>query len=176
MKAIVDPTLPPNGGFYRPISNYTPEGCLVDPREPAACGARTDTCQRVADAIFGAMAQIVPERVMAGYNSHVQTAIFSGTDKTRNKFFVYPETLGGGFGARYNMDGIDGVHVHITNSSNLPVECMEIEYPVMVDCYTIRNDSGGAGKYRGGLGYRKDYHMIQKADFHSHGDRQIIPP
>jgi N-methylhydantoinase B len=176
LKSIIDPSLPPNGGFYRPITIYAPKGTLVNPKEPAACGARTDTCQRVADVIFGAMAQIVPKKVMAGCNSHVQTAVFSGFDEKRNKFFVYPETSGGGFGARYNKDGIDGVHVHITNSSNLPVECLETEYPIMVESYSIRNDSGGAGKFRGGLGYRKDYRIIQETEFHSHGDRQKLPP
>lgn len=176
MKAIVDPMLPPNGGFYRAIDVYAPEGTLVNPKVPGACGARTDCCQRVADVVFGAMAQIVPKQVMAGCNSAVTTVIFSGNDEKHDRFFVYPESLGGGFGARYNKDGLDGVHVHITNSSNLPVECMEAEYPIMVDRYEIRNDSGGAGEYRGGLGYCRDYRILQDTSFGSHGDRQKVAP
>ena len=176
MKAIIDPKLPPNGGFYRAIDIYAPEGTLVNPKVPGACGARTDACQRVADVVFGAMAQIVPKQVMAGCNSAVTTVVFSGNDEKNNRFFVYPESLGGGFGARYNKDGLDGVHVHITNSSNLPVECMEAEYPIMVDRYEIRNDSGGAGEYRGGLGYRRDYRILQDTVYGSHGDRQKLPP
>lgn len=176
IKATIDPTLPPNGGFYRPISIYAPKGTIVNPVPPASCGARTDTCQRIADVVFGIMAQIFPEKVMAGCNSAVTTVIFSGNDERTGRFFVYPESLGGGFGARYNKDGLDGVHVHITNSSNLPIECMESEYPIMVDRYEIRNDSGGAGKYRGGLGYRRDYRILQDTSFGSHGDRQKFPP
>nr|MBQ6241903.1 hydantoinase B/oxoprolinase family protein [Lachnospiraceae bacterium] len=176
MKAIVDPHLPPNGGFYRAIDVYAPPGTLVNPKVPGACGARTDACQRVADVVFGAMAQIVPKQVMAGCNSAVTTVIFSGNDVKNDRFFVYPESLGGGFGARYNKDGLDGVHVHITNSSNLPIECMEAEYPIMVDRYEIRNDSGGAGEFRGGLGYRRDYRILQDTVFGSHGDRQKVAP
>lgn len=176
LKTIVDPTLPPNGGFYRAIEVYAPEGTLVNPKVPGACGARTDSCQRVADVVFGAMAQVVPKQVMAGCNSAVTTVVFSGNDTKNDRFFVYPESLGGGFGARYNKDGLDGVHVHITNSSNLPIECMEAEYPIMVDRYELRNDSGGAGEYRGGLGYRRDYRILQNTVFGSHGDRQKIAP
>lgn len=176
LKSIIDPMLPPNGGFYRAISIYAPEGTLVNPKVPGACGARTDSCQRVADVVFGAMAQIVPKQTMAGCNSAVTTVIFSGDDKKNNRFFVYPESLGGGFGARYNKDGLDGVHVHITNSSNLPIECMEAEYPIMVDRYEIRNDTGGAGEFRGGLGYRRDYRILQDTVFGSHGDRQKLAP
>lgn len=176
LKTIVDPTLPPNGGFYRAIEVYAPEGTLVNPKVPGACGARTDSCQRVADVVFGAMAQVVPKQVMAGCNSAVTTVVFSGNDLKNDRFFVYPESLGGGFGARYNKDGLDGVHVHITNSSNLPIECMEAEYPIMVDRYELRNGSGGAGEYRGGLGYRRDYRILQDTVFSSHGDRQKIAP
>jgi len=176
MKSIVDPKLPPNGGFYRAIQIYAPQGTLVNPKVPGACGARTDACQRVADVVFGAMAQVVPKQVMAGCNSAVTTVIFSGNDTKNGRFFVYPESLGGGYGARYNKDGLDGVHVHITNSSNLPIECMEAEYPIMVERYEIRNDSGGAGEYRGGLGYRRDYRILQDTVFSSHGDRQKIAP
>lgn len=176
LKAIIDPDLPPNAGFYRPIEIYAPEGTLVNPVVPGACGARTDACQRVADVVFGAMAQVVPKQVMAGCNSAVTTVVFSGQDEKNGRFFVYPESLGGGLGARYNKDGLDGVHVHITNSSNLPIECMESEYPIMVDRYEIRNDSGGAGEFRGGLGYRRDYRILQDTSFGSHGDRQKTPP
>lgn len=176
MKSIIDPTLPPNGGFYRAISIDAPLGTLVNPKAPGACGARTDACQRVADVVFGAMAQVVPKQVMAGSNSAVTTVIFSGNDRKNDRFFVYPESLGGGYGARYNKDGLDGVHVHITNSSNLPIECMEAEYPIMVERYEIRNDSGGAGEYRGGLGYHRDYRILQDTVFSSHGDRQKTAP
>lgn len=177
LKAIIDPELPPNGGFYRAISIYAPKGCILNPIPPAAVGGRTDTCQRVADVIFGALAPVVPTRIMAGCNSAVTVPVISGPNKKNGQYFVNPESLGGGFGARYNKDGLDGVHVHITNSSNLPAECLEQEYPLMIERYELRKDSGGAGKYRGGLGYIKNYKTLQEDSvFGSHGDRQKCPP
>ena len=177
LKAIIDPELPPNGGFYRAISIYAPKGSILNPIPPAAVGGRTDTCQRVADVIFGALAPIVPTRVMAGCNSAVSVPVISGPNHRSGQYFVNPESLGGGFGARYNKDGLDGVHVHITNSSNLPAECLEQEYPLMIERYELRKDSGGAGKFRGGLGYIKNYRTLQDDSvFGSHGDRQKLPP
>jgi N-methylhydantoinase B len=80
---------------------------------------------------------------------------FSGFDAERNRNFVYLETMGGGSGARYNKDGLDGVQVHMTNTSNLPVESLESEYPLMVEAYELLDDSGGIGKFRGGQGIRR---------------------
>lgn len=176
MKAIVDPTLPANAGYYRPIRIIAPKGSIVNPQPPAAVAARTDACQRIVDVVFGAMAQAVPEKVVAGCNSAMSTVVFSGVDPRTNRFYVYPESLGGGMGARSNKDGMDGVHVHITNTSNLPVECLESEYPLLVERYELRNDSGGAGKYKGGMGFRRDYRVLAETVFSSHADRQKLPP
>lgn len=79
-------------------------------------------------------------------------------------------------GARPFKDGMDGVHVHVTNSSNLPIECLEMEYPLLMERCELRIDSGGPGKYRGGLGIRRDYRILQEMEFASHADRQKIPP
>lgn len=176
LKAIIDPTLPANAGYYRPIQIIAPPGTIVNPQAPASVGARTDSCQRIVDVVFGAMAQAACQKVIAGCNSAMSTVVFSGTDPRNDKFYVYPESLGGGFGARYNKDGMDGVHVHITNTSNLPVECLESEYPLLVERYELRNDSGGAGEYRGGLGFRRDYRLLHETTFSSHADRQKLPP
>ncbi len=176
LKAIIDPSLPANAGYYRPITIIAPEGTIVNPLVPAAVGARTDTCQRIVDVVFGAMAQVVPQQVVAGCNSAMSTVVLSGIDHRSNKFYVYPESLGGGLGARWNKDGMDGVHVHITNTSNLPVECLESEYPLLVERYELREDSGGAGRYRGGLGFRRDYRVLEETSFSSHADRQKLPP
>lgn len=177
LKSIIDSSLPPNAGFTRPIRIIAPEGTIVNPKEPAAVGARTDVCQRIADVIFGALGTVLPHQVMAGCNSAVTVCTISGNNPRNGKFFVNPESLGGGFGARWNKDGLDGVHVHITNTSNLPVECLEQEYPLRIERYEIREDSGGAGKYRGGLGYIKDYRtLVDDSSFGSHGDRQKVAP
>ena len=176
VKSIVDPKLPANGGFFRPIEIYAPEGSVLNPTPPSACGGRTDTCQRVADVIFGAMSKVVPKAVMAGCASVVQAATFCGKDQRNNRDFVYVEAIAGGYGARHNKDGMDGVQCHVTNSSNLPIECLEMEYPMRVSAYEIRKDSGGAGKYRGGLGVTRSYEMLIDTEFSSHADRQKFPP
>lgn len=82
-------------------------------------------------------------------------AVFAGSDPDTGEAYVYLETLGGGFGGRNDRDGKDGVQVHITNTSNLPVEAIEMEYPLLVESYGLIQDSGGAGKYRGGMGLQR---------------------
>ncbi|MEF3331107.1 hydantoinase B/oxoprolinase family protein [Oceanobacillus oncorhynchi] len=176
LKVVIDPTIPSNSGYYGAIKVTAPEGTIVNAVSPAPVGGRTDACQRIVDVIFGALSEAVPEKVVAGCNSAVTTVLFSGYDNERDKYFVYPESIGGGLGARHNKDGLDGVHVHVTNSSNLPIESMEMEYPLLLDKFELRNDSGGAGKFRGGLGIRRDYKVLNDVEFATHGDRQVIPP
>ncbi|SFB23956.1 N-methylhydantoinase B [Lentibacillus halodurans] len=176
LKAVIDPSIPSNAGYYNSIEVKAPEGSIVNAVPPASVGGRTDTCQRIVDVIFGALAKAVPDKVVAGCNSAVSTVLFSGIDSRKNDFFVYPESLGGGLGARPFKDGMDGVHVHVTNSSNLPIECLEMEYPIMVERFELRKDSGGAGEHRGGLGIRRDYRILESVEFASHADRQKFKP
>lgn len=176
LKAIIDPEIPSNAGYYRAIEVKAPKGTIVNALPPAAVGGRTDTCQRIVDVIFGALSKAVPQKIVAGCNSAVTTVLFSGVDPRNDNFFVYPESLGGGLGARPYKDGMDGVHVHVTNSSNLPIECLEMEYPIKIEKFELIQDSGGSGKYRGGLGIRRDYKMLAPMEFASHADRQKTPP
>ncbi|MBE0408134.1 MAG: hydantoinase B/oxoprolinase family protein, partial [Anaerolineales bacterium] len=176
VKAIIAPDIPPNAGFQRPIHINAPPGCMLNAIEPAAVGGRTDTCQRVVDVIMGALSQAVPERVIAASNGATTAIIFGGTKSLSGKDFVYVEALGGGMGAHANLDGMDGVQVHITNTSNLPVEAMEMEYPLRVQQYKLVKDSGGAGTYRGGLSIRKDIQVLVPVLFSAHSDRHRIPP
>lgn len=177
LKSIIDPTIPANGGYYRAVEISAPEGSIVNALPPAAVAGRTDTCQRIVDVVFGAMSKAAPEKVIAGCHSTVTAVLFSGIHPETKQTYVYIESLGGGFGARPKKDGIDGVQVHITNSSNLPVESLEREYPLIVERYELIPDSGGAGKYRGGLGLRRDIRILDHVStFASHGDRQKFPP
>jgi N-methylhydantoinase B len=176
VKAIVAPGVPPNAGFQRPIHIKAPLGSLVNAVEPAAVGGRTDTCQRVVDAIMGAMSQAIPDRVVAASNGATTAIIFGGTKALTGHDFVYVEALGGGMGAHASKDGMDGVQVHITNTSNLPVEAMELEYPLRVLRYSLVPDSGGPGMYRGGLSIRKDIQLLAPVLFSAHSDRHRIPP
>lgn len=153
IKALLDPELLPNAGLFQAVRVHAPLGTIVNPRPPAAVGARSITCQKVCGAIFGAFRELLPpERVMASGNDVVPAIVFSGELTRRAGYYVYLETLGGGSGARADADGMDAVHVHMTNTSNLPVESLENEYPLRVDEYALVEDSGGAGCHRGGLG------------------------
>lgn len=156
VKALLDPELPANAGLFELISIYAPLGTITNPAPPAAVGARSITAQKVAGAIFGAFRGVLPdERCMASSNDCCPAIVFSGPLRSRPGSFVYLETLGGGSGARYDVDGMDAVHVHMTNTSNLPVEALENEYPLRVDEYALIADSGGAGRTRGGLAIAK---------------------
>jgi N-methylhydantoinase B len=156
VKSVVDPTILPNAGLARPLTVTAPEGTILNCKHPAAVNGRVQTCQRTADVILGALAQAVPERVSACTNSSCCVATFSG-EMQDGTMWVYVETMGGGAGARPSKDGLDGVHVHVTNTSNLPVEALELEYPLTLMRYELVDGSGGAGKYRGGMGLRRVY-------------------
>ena len=161
IKALLDPELLPNAGLFDAVSISAPPGTIVNPNPPAPVGARSITCQKVAGAIFGAFRGLLPpERVLASGNDAVPAIVFSGALTRRHGHYVYLETLGGGSGARHIEDGMDAVHVHMTNTSNLPAEALENEYPLMVDEYALVEDSGGAGKYRGGLGIARQIRAI----------------
>ncbi len=153
IKALLDPELLPNAGLFEAVRIHAPLGSIVNPRPPAAVGARSITCQKVCGAIFGAFRELLPpERVIASGNDVVPAIVFSGELTKRHGYYVYLETLGGGSGARFDADGMDAIHVHMTNTSNLPVEALENEYPLRVDEYALVEDSGGAGCHRGGMG------------------------
>ena len=150
LKAVIDPDIPANGGYYRAIEVVAPRGTVLNPSPPAAVAARFTTCQTVADVVLSAFAQVVPERVIA--NCHGGTlAIYSGVDPRRDEFFVDYEVYAGGSGARATKDGIDGIANHTTNTSNLPIEALEWEFPILVERYAFVPDTGGAGRFRGGI-------------------------
>lgn len=176
VKAIAAPDVPINAGFQRPIKIRAPDKSLVNAKAPAAVGGRTDTCQRVVDIIMGALAQIIPDKVLAASNGATTAIIFAGTEKLSGSDFVYVEALGGGMGARSTKDGMDGVQVHITNTSNLPVEALEMEYPLRVLRYGLVPDSGGPGRFRGGLAIRKDIQALVPLLFSAHSDRHRFSP
>jgi len=152
VKALLDPELSANAGLFEPLSIKLPPASIVNPELPAAVGARSITAQKVAGAIFGAFRGVLPaDKVMGAGNDVCPAIVFSGRHQHRKGEFVYLETVGGGSGATADADGMDGIHVHMTNSSNLPVEALENEYPLMVDEYGYVPDSGGPGRRRGGM-------------------------
>ncbi|MBT6277247.1 MAG: hydantoinase B/oxoprolinase family protein [Chromatiales bacterium] len=155
LKALLDPEVPNNFGVLDSFELKTEHGTVVDCAFPAPVAARAHTCQRVADIIIGALADALPHEAVGASNGANTTAVFSGIHPETGDSYLYLETLGGGFGGRSDRDGTDGIQVHITNTSNLPIEAIEMEYPLRVESYGFIEDSGGAGKYRGGLGLRR---------------------
>lgn len=153
VKTLLDPYLLPNSGMFEGIEISAPEGSLLNPKAPAAVGARSITCNKVVRALIGAFAQLLPpEKAQAAGQDIVPVMVFAGKRRGRDGGYVYLESIGGGAGARFEGDGMDGVHVHITNSSNLPIEPLEVEYDLLVDEYALVNGSAGAGQHRGGMG------------------------
>ncbi|MBB3662409.1 MULTISPECIES: hydantoinase B/oxoprolinase family protein [Prauserella salsuginis group] len=165
LKTLVDPDIVPNAGLHRPVRIDAPRGSVLNCVEPAAVNGRSETCQRVVDLIHGALADAVPEAVTAASNGANTGVHFSGVDTRTGRYFVYLETIGGGCGARLGKDGLDGVQVHMTNTSNLPVEALETEYPLLVSEYALIDDSGGVGRTRGGMGIRRTV-RVEADDVH----------
>ncbi|MDT8267278.1 hydantoinase B/oxoprolinase family protein, partial [Roseomonas sp. DSM 102946] len=143
---------------------------------PAAVNGRIAACQRVVDLIHGALAQVVPERVIAACNGSVASATFVGTQPGTGEIWVYLETIGGGSGARHDKDGLDGVHVHMTNTSNLPAEALELEYPLTLLRYELVDGSGGCGTHRGGMGLRRVYRAEAECRLRVDGSRLRSAP
>ncbi len=150
VKAMIDPDIAVNEGFYRPIHVKAAIGSVLNSQAPAAVYSRTDIAMRLVDMIFAALAPVIPERVAAG-STGGSLLTTSGIHPRTERFYVYNEMQGGGMGARAGKDGLDGVQVNITNTANLPVEALEAEHPVHIESYALVEDSGGPGKFRGGM-------------------------
>ena len=150
VRSITDPEIPPNHGSYVDIDVSAPIGTIVNPEPPAAVvGGNVETSQRLTDVVFAAFAEAAPQRVPAHSQGTMNNLIIGNRGRSG---FTYYETIAGGFGARPDKDGMDGVQVGMTNTLNTPIEALEAEYPFIVEEYAFREDSGGDGEFRGGLG------------------------
>jgi N-methylhydantoinase B len=171
--AVIDPHVPPNSGCYRPFTVEAEEGLIVNPVMPAAVGARTNTSQKIAEAMMLALSEAVPDRVQAGCHGQITNCGFSGYHPRTGKRFVFIDIQGGGAGARPTKDGRDGQDSHLARFKNTPIEAVELEYPVRIRKYEFIPDSGGAGKYRGGLTVRRDIEVLaDDVSLARYGDRQ----
>jgi N-methylhydantoinase B len=177
LRALLDPEIANNQGIIDCCELLTDPGSIVDCKSPAPVAARANTSQRLIDIIIGAFSKAIPERAVGASNGANTTAVFSGTDPRNGHEYLYFETLGGGFGGRNDRDGKDGVQVHITNTSNLPIEAIETEYPLRVVSYGFIEDSGGPGQYRGGGGLRRVIQPIgHECIFNGAGERFTNAP
>lgn len=169
--------IPVNDGLYRPIRRISiPHGSFLNPSQPVAVRARNNACHRVYNAIMLAMAQVAPDRVLT--SGHDTTNAIGMGHMGPDRYRVYMEVVGGGWGASAGADGADVVDGYVGNCSNVPVESLEADFPFMrVEEYALRRGSAGAGRYRGGLGARRVYRILDDGvTFNSYSDRFRIPP
>ena len=177
MIAVVDPHAPPNSGCYRPIEVMTRKGTIADPLPPGAVAARTNASQKIAESLFFALSQAVPDRVTAGSHGQITTCGFAGTDPETGALFIYTDIQGGGNGGRPRQDGADGQDSHLPRFMNTPVEAVERQFPIRIDRYEFLPDSGGAGRFRGSLALRRDIRLLSgPVSFARYADRQKFRP
>jgi N-methylhydantoinase B len=159
VRCVLAPDIPNNVGLFRCIEVKAPEASVLNPQMPAACAARALTGYRVFDAMLGALAQIVPERVPAAGEGGNSVVCISGLRPNRKPFIIV-DMLCGAWGGRPDRDGVEAITNASQNLSNMPVEVLEAEHPVRVEDYAFVPDSCGAGRYRGGVGIRRSYRIL----------------
>jgi N-methylhydantoinase B len=177
VRCVTDPSIPANAGCFKPISVKAPSGTIVNAEPPApVAGGNVETSTRIVDVTLKAFSSIIPERVCAACQGTMNNVTIGGVDPRTGKYFTYYETIAGGFGARYNKDGVDGIHSHMTNTLNTPVEALESAYPLRVRKYELVRGSGGRGRFRGGLGIRRETETLAQATISLMGERQRRGP
>jgi len=177
MKTLIAPEVPPNDGCYRPLHVVVPPGTILsaDPARPVV-GGNHETSQRVVDAVFKALAPVLPDRVSAGGPTTSGVLIF-GTRQPDGRWAIFYEVHGGGEGATASKDGASAVRVHMSNVMNTPVEVVEGDYPLMIEEHGLRPGSGGDGAHRGGLGIRRAYRILApEVTLTTMLDRRVVPP
>ena len=176
MVGIIDPDIPLNSGTFKPITVTSREGLITNPLPPSGVTARSQTMTKITEAMLKAMSEIVPDRVVAGSHGQACTNSFSGINPETGNRFQYIEIQGGGAGARPTKDGPDGQDLHLGRFMNTPVEAAELENPVTIERYEFIPDSGGPGKFRGGLSLRRDIRFHTQVTWARYSDRQKFKP
>jgi N-methylhydantoinase B len=176
VKCLIDPDLPVNDGFYRLVSVDAPSGSVVNCTWPSPVVGGWETQTRLVDVIFRALLPAMPERLPAGTKAMMCHAGFGGVDPASGEYSCFLETFGGGYGGRAASDGPDAVQTHGQNTENAPIEETELNYPVRVTRLSLVEDSEGPGRFRGGLGLRKDFLFDRPTTFTVLSDRTLRGP
>jgi N-methylhydantoinase B len=177
LKCVLPPDIDANDGFYRLIRVRAPEGSVVNALPPAGVVGGWEVGQRIIGALFRAVAEALPDRVPAASKGVIGNLGFGGYDASTGTYHSYYETVGGGAGGARGCDGQDGVQADLTNAENAPVEELELSQPVRIQRYALIPDSGGAGRWRGGLGIVREYRFLRDGmTFSLMTDRARIPP
>ncbi|HZZ40461.1 MAG TPA: hydantoinase B/oxoprolinase family protein [Acidobacteriaceae bacterium] len=177
LRCLLERDAPATAGILRPLTLVTPPGSIVDAQPPApVAGGNVETSQRIVDTLMRALAQAAPDRVPAASSGTMSNLTIGGMDPLTGELFTYYETTAGGMGARPTLDGISGVHTHMTNSLNTPVEALEYAYPLRVRRYGYRSESGGSGRFRGGNGLVREIELLAPAQVTLLADRRRFRP
>ncbi|MBK8157938.1 MAG: hydantoinase B/oxoprolinase family protein [Rhodospirillaceae bacterium] len=177
IRCALDQDVPNNAGIYRCITVTAPKGSILNPELPAAVAARALTGYRVVDVVMGALAQIVPDRVVAAGEGGNTVISIGGNDAKTRAPFILVDMINGAWGARADKDGIEGVTNPSQNMSNMPVETLEDRFPILVEEYGFRPDSCGPGRFRGGLGLVRQYRLLAaEAMMQIRADRHVHAP
>jgi N-methylhydantoinase B len=177
VRCVVGNDAPANQGCLRPVTIITPRGTLVNPEpQRGVAGGNVETSQRITDVLLAAMAQALPELIPAASQGTMNNLLIGGHDLDRGRPFVYYETIGGGMGARPTKDGISGIHTHMTNTMNTPIEALEFAFPLRLKRYALRRGSGGAGKFRGGDGMIREVEFLAPARVTILSERRKFAP
>jgi N-methylhydantoinase B len=175
-RCLIRTNVPASWGIMQPIKVTAPLGTVVNARPPAAvAGGNVETSQRIVDTVLLALSK-TGAQVPAASQGTMNNLTIGGTDSRTGKQFAYYETVAGGMGARPGLDGIDGIHTHMTNSLNTPAEAMEYAYPMRVRRYAIRRESGGGGQFQGGNGIVREIELLSDAQVTILSDRRKTRP
>ncbi len=176
-RALIPEPIPASSGILRPIHICAPEGSVVHARFPAAVAAgNVETSQRIVDVLLKALGKAVPDLIPAASSGTMNNLTLGGIDPRQRTMFSYYETVGGGMGACSFRDGNNGIHTHMTNSLNTPIEALEYTFPFRVRRYCLRKGSGGSGKFRGGDGITREIEILTPAVATILSDRRRFRP
>ncbi|HEX9037917.1 MAG TPA: hydantoinase B/oxoprolinase family protein [Ktedonobacterales bacterium] len=177
VRCLTPEDAPTNAGTFAPVRVIAPRGSIVNALPPGAVASgNVETSQRITDVILGALAQALPDVIPAASQGTMNNITAGGRDPRTGQPFAYYETMGGGMGASPASDGLSGVHTHMSNTMNTPVEALEYAYPLRIHAYRLRRGSGGAGRYRGGDGLERELVFEAPTEVTLLTDRRLRPP
>ncbi len=176
LKVLIDPDMPVNDGFYRLLTLHAPEGTVTNCTWPAPVVGGWETMARLVEVMFRALVEAFPDRIPAGTKGMMCQAGFGSLDVAKGSYTCFYEALAGGYGGRHASDGPDAVQANGQNTENAPVEETELNYPVQIAQLSLVEDSEGPGRFRGGLGLRKDFRVLQPTTFTILADRDRTGP
>jgi N-methylhydantoinase B len=177
LRCLMPEDAPMNHGVFRTVRVIAPVGTVVNARpQRAVAGGNVETSQRIVDVLFGALATALPDVIPAASQGTMNNLTIGGRDPRTGTPFAYYETMGGGMGARPGLDGLSGVHVHMSNTRNTPVEALEYAYPLRVVRYSMRDGSGGRGAARGGDGLVRELEFLTSAEVTLLTERRRFAP